>query len=195
MIRQLWTMIASDLRKGLRDKSVIIFSLIVPLALMGVLHLVIGPAIDSDLEPITVAAAGTDDERGAVLLAVLTEDSGLDVTVTTHPADDVQGAVDGGGADLGLIVPEGFAADLDAGRGPVVTMVTGDGRGLETAIALSVVRTAVDQLNAGVVTAHAAGALGVPGPQIGAVIGDMVAASGGATVTSGQTPPEQLSPG
>src|SRR5665647_951325 len=38
-LRQLWTMTASDLRQRIRDRSVIIFALVVPLALMFVFNL------------------------------------------------------------------------------------------------------------------------------------------------------------
>lgn len=195
MWHQLWTMISFDLRQGLRDKSVIIFSLIVPLALMGVLHLVISPSIQTDLRPITVAAAGVNDARSEVLTTVLTEGSGLEVTVDTYPAEEVRAAINDGQAHLGIIVPPEFSAELDAGRGPEITVITGDGRGLESVIAVAVLRTAVDQLNAGVVTAHAAAGLGVPGPEIDGVVGDMLAASAQAGVERGQTPREQLTPG
>ena len=54
-MRQLWTMTASDLRQRVRDRSVIIFALIVPLALMFVFNLVFGGLQNHDLKPVTVA--------------------------------------------------------------------------------------------------------------------------------------------
>src|SRR5690625_6359730 len=88
-MRQLVTMAASDLRQRLRDKSVVIFALVVPLALMTVLNLIMGGLDDPDPEPVTVAfAAPADDAMADVIGTVL---GGLDqpaVSIARHrPAE------------------------------------------------------------------------------------------------------------
>ncbi len=53
----LWVMTLSDLRQRIRDRSVLIFALVVPLALMFVFNLTFGGATDLDLEPVTVGVS------------------------------------------------------------------------------------------------------------------------------------------
>lgn len=50
-MRQLWTMTAADLRLRVRDRSVIIFAILVPLGLMFVLNLTFGSTQNLELEP------------------------------------------------------------------------------------------------------------------------------------------------
>ncbi len=80
---QLLTMTASDLRQRIRDRSVIIFALVVPLALMYVFNLVFGGATDIELEPVTVAVAVPADDQLASRSSprCSTQVDGLDVTV------------------------------------------------------------------------------------------------------------------
>ena len=51
-MRQLITLTASDLRQRVRDRSVLIFALVVPLALMFVFNLVFGNTDEIELESI-----------------------------------------------------------------------------------------------------------------------------------------------
>ena len=71
-MRELWTMTRYDLRQRIRDKSVIIFAILVPLALMFVLELVLGDLTNPELQPTTVAASvPADDQLGAALVQVI----------------------------------------------------------------------------------------------------------------------------
>src|SRR5690625_4136794 len=102
-------MTAVDLRRRLRDKSVLIFSLAVPLALMTVLNLLLGGATEGELEPVDLAVSAPEhDELAGVLVLALT-DSGA-VGVTAVETDDPQAAGEAGSADGRVGIPDGFNA-------------------------------------------------------------------------------------
>ncbi len=169
MLRQVWTMTASDLRQRVRDRSVLIFGLVVPVALMYVFNLVFGDAEDIDLEPVTVVAAvPAGDPTAATVTDVLrrTDLGELDVTVTNAPPGAVRDWVDDGVADLGIVVPDGFGAAVREGRRVTVQAVQGEGHEVEIQIVLSVVDGVLDELAAGSVAATAAARVGVPPEEV-----------------------------
>ena len=132
-MRGLWTMVANDLRQRIRDKSVFIFSLIVPLALMGVLSLAFGGLGEDtvDLQPATVVASTDDaDQLGAALLGAVDSLEIMDVTIKRVPAADVRNEIQASGADLGIIIPEGFSTAVLSGRAASVQLVEGDNASL-----------------------------------------------------------------
>lgn len=178
-MRQLWTITAFDLRQRVRDKSVLIFGLVVPLAMMGVFNLLFsGLEEGTELEPVTVAASvPADDRMAGALVDVLGQVAGMEVTVRQVAADEVRDLAAAGEADLGVVVPAGFTAQVTSGRAATVRLVEGDGAGLETDILVSVVHGVVDRLTAGVVAATAGAMSGLP-PQQLAEIGRQVAAAG-----------------
>lgn len=172
-MRNLWTMVVSDLRQKATDGSVLAFAVVVPLALMFVMNLVFAGATDAELEPVTVAVSvPEDDQLGSVIPQVLDGlemDEGLDVTVLEAGADEVPGLVDDGSAAMGVVVPEGFGAALVAGDGPQVRVTVGDGAGISGIVVRAVLEGTLTQLTAGTRAVSAAGELGVPPTQFGAV--------------------------
>ncbi|WP_418607100.1 ABC transporter permease [Georgenia sp. SUBG003] len=191
---QLWTMAASDLRQRVRDKSVVIFAVVVPLALMVVFNLVFGGTEDLELEPVTVAAAvPDDDDLGRVVVAALGEVGSPEVTVREVDADEVRQLAEAGTAQLGIVVPDGFSDALAQGDAPVVQMVEGDGAGIESDILVAVVQGVLDQLGAGAVAAAAAGELGLPHEQIGAIAQQAATAGPVVDLAEGEASSEQLS--
>ncbi len=195
-MRQLWVMTSSDLRQRLRDKSVIIFSLIVPLALMFVFNLVFGGTDEIELEPVTVAvSAPADDEVAQTLLDAITGTGVVDVTVEQMTADAARTAVADGDANLAMIVPEGFAQDVLAGTGGDLEFVEGDTSGLETGVVIVVSQSVLDAYAAGTVAATAGGGLGLDPEELGRVA--VEAATAGPTIesTEGETSDEQLGQG
>ncbi len=195
-MRQLWVMTSSDLRQRLRDKSVIIFSLIVPLALMFVFNLVFGGTDEIELEPVTVAvSAPADDEVAQTLLDAITGTGVVDVTVEQMTADAARTAVADGDANLAMIVPEGFAQDVLTGTGGDLEFVEGDTSGLETGVVIVVSQSVLDAYAAGTVAATAGGGLGLDPEELGRVA--VEAATAGPTIesTEGETSDEQLGQG
>ncbi|MEE6274522.1 ABC transporter permease [Georgenia wangjunii] len=193
-MRPLWTMVLSDLRQRVRDKSVIIFALVVPLALMYVFNLTIGASSDVELEPITVAAAApADDALGATLVGVLGEIDGLDVTVEEVSPEEAVARVDDGGAALAVVVPDGFTRAVMAGEGPVVDVRENDDGGLEAGIVLSVMTAVLDQYAAGAEAAGAGAELGLSPEALGALAEQAATAGPAMTLVEGETASEQLS--
>lgn len=191
---QLLTMTASDLRQRVRDRSVIIFALVVPLALMYVFNLVFGGATDIELEPVTVAVAvPADDQLAPVFSEVLTQVEGLDVTVEEVPADQVRGVVDDGDAGVGLVVPDGFTAAVMQGQPVTVQVIEGDGTGLEADVVISLVDGVLAQFTAGSVTAAAAAESGLPPADLAEIAQAALESGPAMELAEGEAATEQLS--
>lgn len=192
----LWTMVANDLRQRVRDKSVFIFSLIVPLALMAVLSLVFGGLGGDtvDLKPATVVASADDaDQLGAALLGVVDSLEIMDVTIKRVPAADVRSETRASGAALGIVVPEGFSNAVLSGQATSVQLVEGNGASLETGVLISAVQAVLDQFAAGTVTAAAGGISGLPHQELAALAQQAAAGPRLLTLTEGHAAAEQLS--
>ncbi len=193
-MRALLTMVAVDLRRRLRDKTVLIFSLAVPLALMTVLNLLLGGVSEGELDPVDLAvAADPDDRLATVLVDALSHTGIVDVTVTdsADPRADVQA----GRADLGLVVPEGFTADLTSGGPAQVQIVMGDGAGMSGQVLVTVAQGVVEQLRGSSVAAVAAGTAGLDPAQGQALAQQVLAAEAQVELDQGQASSEQLSTG
>lgn len=195
MLSQLWTMTASDLRQRVRDRSVIIFGLVVPIALMYVFNLVFGDTQDLELQPTTVVVSVPDgDDLAAPVLTVLQEaDFGdFDVTVAEAPADEVRSRVEDGDAHLGLLVPSGFGEALRSGEVTEVEAVQGDGREVEAQIVLSVTNGVLEQLASASQAAAAAARAGVPPDELATVAEEAVSRAPEGVLVEGEASEEQL---
>jgi ABC-2 type transport system permease protein len=190
----MWTMAQFDLRQRLRDKSVIIFAVIVPLALMTVLNFVI-PSSEEDveLEPITIAASVPEgDETAAGLVSAFDEMEGLDITVDEVDAETARSRAEDGTATVALIVPDGFGDAISSGDQADVAVVEGDGSGLESDIVVSIVQGIVQRMDAGSVAARAGLQVGIAPEQIGSVVQSVVTAEPAVSLTEGTVSVEQL---
>jgi ABC-2 type transport system permease protein len=193
-VRPLWVMTLSDLRQRIRDRSVLIFALIVPLALMFVFNLTFGGASDPELEPVTVAvSAPAGDPLAGVVVRSLSELDGLDVTVHEVPAAAAEAEARSGEAALGIVVPESFGEAVSRGAGAVVYVTEGEDAGLEGDIVLSVVQGVLDRLHAGAVAAAAGAEAGVGSARLGIVAQEAVARAPDVDLARGQPSNEQLS--
>ena len=195
-MRGLWTMVGNDLRQRVRDKSVFIFSLVVPLALMGVLSLVFGGVGEDtvELRPATVVASADDaDQLAAALLGAVDSLEILDVTIKRVPSDDVRNETRASGAELGIIIPAGFSDAVLSGQAASIQLVEGNGASLETNVLITVVRGIVDQFAAGAVTAAAGSLSGLPPQDLAALARQASAGPPLLTLTEGQAAAEQLS--
>lgn len=193
-MRQLFTLLKTDLVQRLRDKSVIIFAVIVPLALMGAMNLVMGDTMDMDLETATVAVSAPEGDQFAAALVQTLPEIGLDVEVTQTSAEDVQARAESGDAKLGLVIPEGFSTALMAGEPVEVEAIQGDGSGIETGVVLSVVQGFLDRAGASAVTTTAGAALGLPAAELGGLAQQVATGESAITLTQGQASDQQLDP-
>lgn len=193
-MRQVLVMVVTDLRRHVRNLSAVMYAVVVPLALIYVMNLLISSVDELEINPVTVAVAVPEgDELAAVLPQVLQEaGQSLDLTVRPAAADEVVGLVDDGTAGVGLVVPEGFGADLLAGAGPEVQVTLADGLGLEGTVVTSVVDGALANLTAGVRTVGAAASLGVPPTELGEVARSVQETTSPVTWREGEAADEQL---
>lgn len=193
-MRQLFALLTTDLIQRIRDKSVIIFAVIVPMALMGAMNLVMGDTMDLDLDTATVAvSAPADDQLAAALVQTLPE-TGLAVEVTETDAADVRARTESGDAKLGLVIPEGFSAALMAGEPVEIEAIQGDGAGIESSVVLSVVQGFLDRAGASAVASAAGAALGLPPAQLGGLAQQVSNGEPAVTLSMGQASDEQLDP-
>ena len=193
-MRALLVMTATDLRLRIRNRTVVIFGLLVPLGLITVFHLVIGEGIVPRLEPVTVVVSVPPGDRlGEALTAAVQGIDALDVTVQRRTPGQARAAVDDGDADLALLVPTGFTRDLEAGRATTLHVVDGADN-LETSIVTSVVNGAVDRMHAAAVAARAGAAAGVPPDRLREVARRAATQGPAMTLTEGTAANEQLAP-
>lgn len=192
-MRRLLVMTASDLRQHVRDKSVLIFALVVPFALMFVFDLTFGTMEDLELEPIEVAVSAPDDDQLAT--ALVDTVAGLDVLRADVRRTDEAAAralVRSGEVALAVVVPEDFTGTVTAGREAVIHVVEGEDSGIETQVVETVVDAVLDRINAGT-RAATAGALGGLDPaDLADVAQDAAALAPAFTTTEGETSREQL---
>ncbi len=194
-MRQLWTMTASDLRQRVRDRSVFIFALVVPLALMFVFNLTIGSTNDVALTPITVSASvPAGDQLAATLVTALGQVDAFAITVDEVSADEAGARVRAGKAQLAVVVPDGFGEAVRQGRPAVVDVTEGNGSGIETQIALSVMQGVLDHLSASAVVVTAGVRSGVAQDRLGTLAHQSTTAMATVTLTEGKASTEQLSP-
>lgn len=193
-MRQLWVMTLADLRQRLRDGTVVIFGVVVPLALMFVMNLTMGGMDDLELDSVSVAASvPADDDLGQALVGALRDNGVVEADVTDVPADEIRSLARGGEADLGVTVPEGFAESVRRGQAVDVDVVEGDGAGLETSILLAVLDAVLDRFAAGTVAAQAGAAMGVDGAELGQLAQQVAADSPEVRLAQGEAADEQLS--
>lgn len=169
---RLLVMVASDLRQQVLDRSILIFGLVVPLALMWVFSLVFAP-LTEELEPITVAvSAPADDPAAQAITQALGSlgEEGFEVAVVESAPQELPALLADGEVGAALEVPQGFGAAVTAGEAPEVTLELGGSAGTEGTVVASVVDEVLRQLTATGRTAAAAGALGADGPQIESLV-------------------------
>lgn len=198
-MRQILTLTATDLKQRIRDRSVIIFALVVPLALMFVFNLAFGSTDELEIEAVTVvvSAPAGDEMAGVVTEVVRSLDGQEDLEVTVDEADsaDARARVEDGDAALALLVPDGFGKAVRAGEPVTVEAVRDDESGIEADIVLSVVDGLLDGLADGTVTARAALAAGIPPDQLAQLAEEAVSGGPAYDLRQGEAASEQLSSG
>lgn len=194
-MRPFAAIVTSDLRQRVRDRSVIVFGLLVPAGIMVVFSLLFSGFDEGpDLDPTTVAASVPEgDGPGAAVVDVLAGLDVMEVTIEPAAADEVEGLVDDGEADVGVVVPEGFAAAVAAGEAADVRVVEGAGGGFEVDVVVAVVTGTVEEVAAGAVAAHAAGAEDVDPARLPQVARQVTDREGAIELAAGRASEEQLS--
>lgn len=189
---RLWTMTVTELRQRVRDRSVFVFGLIVPIAMMLVFDLTFGSVSDVELDPIEVAwSAPEGDSLAAVLVAAAQHGAGLDLTVRSLSADEVRRATEDGEVPLGVVIPAGFTTAVTSGQPAVVEVIEGDEAGIETDIVIAVIESVLNDFGDRAVTTVAGLGLGLS-PEEATRVAERAAADAGIAVVEGETASEQL---
>lgn len=194
-MRALAVLTLNNLKQGLRDKSVVIFGVVVPLVLMVVFDLVFGDTEERELAPITVAvAAPAGDEVAATVTEVLgqLDEVGLEVTVVEATEQEARDAEE----ELSLVFPPDTAAAVTSGQPVTVEAIEGDdGSGLEDDLVVSVVDEVLQQYARGAVAVTAGASAGIPPDELAGVA--RAAAEGGPAydLVRGEASDEQLGAG
>lgn len=151
MLRPLLVLVGHDLRQHLRDRSMLLFALVIPFSLAFVFSLAFAGIEDLELDPVTVAVSAPEgDEAAAAVVEVLRAlpEEDLSVTVQTAAPDELEGLVDSGAVELSLELPEGFGAMLAGGtqgRAGVV-LELGPEAGLSGDVVADLVRSTVQRM-------------------------------------------------
>lgn len=192
-MRPLLILTAGDLRQRVRDRSVLIFGIVVPIALMAVMNLVFADAEEIEFDHTTVAVAKPDDDQLAqVVVDVLGQVDVLEVTVTEVASDQVEPRVDAGQADMGLVIPDDFTATVTQGDGATLEVVQGEGAGVETDILTSVIQSVTDRFTSAAVAQQAGAELGMAEQELARAGQQVGQAEAVVTTTEGETATEQL---
>lgn len=193
-MRQLLVMTASDLRQHVRDKSVIIFAVLVPLALMYVFNLTFGGLESLELESIDVAvSAPDDDELAASLVDTLAGLDAVQVGLTSTDEQEARDLVRSGEVALAVVIPEGFTPTVTSGSEAFVDVVEGEAAGIEAQVVETVLDAVLDRINAGTRAATAGAIAGLAPGELAAVAQDAVHAAPAFSTVEGVASTEQLS--
>ena len=136
MISGALTILGKDLRLRVRDRSVLLFAFVVPMALTFVFSLIF-PSEDDFL--LTVAVV---DEDGGPVAAAFTQefvpalvDEGFVEATYVGSADVARQMIDDGDVAAAWLVPEGFSAEVIAGSPTELTVLHNPDRALSTEVA------------------------------------------------------------
>lgn len=195
----LLTLVAHDLRQQVRDRSMLLFALVIPLSLAFVFSLAFAGLDDVDLDPVTVAVAapeGDDSAAGLVATLQALSGQGLPVTVLPAVADEVPGLVDSGEVGVAAVLPEGFGTAMSGGPTPPADVVVhvGADAGLSGDVVADVVRSTVAQMDADAAALAAAGGRGgLSEQELGALAQELARAQPQVAWTGSQVEGEDLS--
>ena len=194
-MRPLITIVLSDLRQRVRDRSMLVFGLAVPLAIIALFSVLFSGLEDGpDLEPITVAVSSpADDEMADQLLGVLDEMDLMEVTLTEAEPDRVEEMAQDREVPVGVVVPQDFTAAITSGRATEVRVILGDEDGLEAGIVVAVIDGVIEQMAAGSLTATAAAMGGAPPDQLQAIGRQVGESAQRVALIEGEAADEQLS--
>jgi len=141
---------AKDLRQRLRDRSVIVFAVIAPLALAFIFSLLLRGATEfhadfavTDLDGGPLAGTFTEDVLGGLV------EAGVATVETRATEAEARAAIEsttaeGWRADAAFIIPVGFSAAIPAGQPTSITVLGARDAGLSTEVARSVARRFAD---------------------------------------------------
>jgi ABC-2 type transport system permease protein len=158
-VRAVLTILGKDLRLRLRDRSVVLFALVVPLGLT-----VLFSSIFPDLDGLQVTAAVVDEDGGEVaagftegVLPALVEDEVV-VLVDLETRGEVRRALETGDLDAAWVIPAGFSEAVGSGRAAGFEVLVNPDRALPGEVARGVADAYTARLRSVSLTVATAGA-------------------------------------
>lgn len=138
-MRAAFTILAKDLRLRLRDRSVFLFAIVVPLGLTFVFSLIFPDTDEFQLDAAVVDQDGGEVAAGFTdgVVPALVE-SGV---LVLHPADsedEARTALEEGEISAAWIIPAGFSDDVLSGRAAALTVLANPDHTLSRAVARGV---------------------------------------------------------
>jgi ABC-2 type transport system permease protein len=156
-----------DLLRRIRDRTAILTAVVLPFGLAYIFSLTLADVDETGFEATYVVA----DADGGHLAAALTQTFGSIGSVTLESAPDAAAATqraEDGDADAAIVIPEGFTADVEAGREAEISVRTTADAPIAGLVATSVARSFAARLDA-VSVAVAAASAAEPGADVPAL--------------------------
>lgn len=148
MFRAVMVILGKDLKLRLRDRSVLLFAVVVPLGLTTLFASVLPEPEELDLTAAVVDADGGDVARGFVegVVPALVE-GGILEHIEVEDEAAARSAVSDGTLDAAWIIPAGFSDDVATGRASELSVLVAAGRTLPGQIARGVAQTYATQVS------------------------------------------------
>ncbi len=139
-MRPILTLVRKEFRQIFRTREMIAMLFIMPL----IQTLILGFAVTNEVKHLRVLVADLDDTRSSrAMVRGFTTTDRFDVTGYTTDVNDITTAIREWKAQVGLVVPRGFQADLQRGLQPqvglLVDAIDGNTAGVATGYAQSIV--------------------------------------------------------
>lgn len=149
MLTAALTILAKDLRLRLRDRSVLLFALVVPLGLTLLFSTIFPDTEEIRLRAAVVDLDGSDVAAGFVdeALPQLAE-AGLLEPAEAADVADARAQLEAGELDAAWVLPAGFGDDVTSGRGATLEVLVNPDRALRAEVARSVAEGYADRLDA-----------------------------------------------
>jgi linearmycin/streptolysin S transport system permease protein len=146
-LRAAWLVAVVDLRRRLRNRSLLIQALVGPMVLATIISLAFGTGMSLDVEVGVVDSDRSPLATGFARGLVTSSGDGLDF-VAVDDDRDARRQVDDGDLGAVVVVPEGFMASLAGDRPGDVEVITDDGQPIAAAVARSVADSLTARANA-----------------------------------------------
>jgi ABC-2 type transport system permease protein len=149
MLHAAWTILGKDLRLRVRDRSVLLFALVVPLGLTVLFSLVFPDTEDLQLTAAVLDMDGsdvTDGFTGQALPELV--DAGVVTLVEVEDVDEATSALEAGDLDAAWVLPEGFGQAVTSAQPARLRVLVNPDRPLLGEIARSIAEGYADRLDA-----------------------------------------------
>lgn len=160
-MRRALAIAAKDLRLRIRDRSAFIIGFLVPFGLAGIFSLTLADVDDQGDLSVTFAVVDLDREELSTGFERLLRSIGFVALEEAGSVPEAERLAEDGDVDAAFVLPEGFTAEVTAGRGGEIRVISDPRSQIGGLVARSVARSFasdLDAVNLSVATAIAAGA-------------------------------------